>query len=215
MLFANRDEAARLLLERLRPYCENDNPLVLAIPRGAVPMGRIIADGLNGTLDVVLVRKLGHSEQPELAIGAIDEAGNTFFSAWATEVSTNYIESEKQFQLGVLKTRRAQYTPMHDAIDPFGRLVIVVDDGTATGSTMIAALRSVRARHPRKLLAAVAVASLEASKLVERECDDLVCLKSPAEFSAVGQFFNDFSQVTDQEVMELLAGRKEKISACG
>ena len=83
MLFANRDEAARALLRRLSPYCENDNPLVLAIPRGAVPMGRIIADGLNGSLDVVLVRKLGHSEQPELAIGAIDEAGNSFFSDWA------------------------------------------------------------------------------------------------------------------------------------
>jgi len=215
MLFANRDEAARLLLQRLSPYCENDNPLVLAIPRGAVPMGRIIAEGLSGTMDVVLVRKLGHSEQPELAIGAIDEAGNTFFSPWAAEVSASYIESEKEFQLGVLKKRRAQYTPMHDAIDPSGRLVIVVDDGTATGSTMIAALRSVRARQPRKLLAAVAVASLQARKLLESECDDLVCLESPAEFSAVGQFFNDFSQVTDQQVVELLTGRQEKISACG
>jgi predicted phosphoribosyltransferase len=215
MLFANRDEAARLLLKRLSPYCEKDNPLVLAIPRGAVPMGRIIADGLNGTLDVVLVRKLGHSEQPELAIGAIDEAGNTFFSAWAAEVSPSYIESEKQFQLAVLQKRRAQYTPMHDAVDPSGRLVIVVDDGIATGSTMIAALRSVRARQPRKLLAAVAVASLQARKLIEGECDDLVCLESPAEFSAVGQFFNDFSQVTDQQVMELLSARREQISACG
>jgi putative phosphoribosyl transferase len=215
MLFANRDEAARLLLKRLSPYCEKDNPLVLAIPRGAVPMGRIIADGLNGTLDVVLVRKLGHSEQPELAIGAIDEAGNTFFSAWAAEVSSSYIESEKQFQLAVLQKRRAQYTPMHDAVDPSGRLVIVVDDGIATGSTMIAALRSVRARQPRKLLAAVAVASVQARKLIEGECDDLVCLESPAEFSAVGQFFNDFSQVTDQQVMELLSARREQISACG
>jgi predicted phosphoribosyltransferase len=215
MLFANRDEAAKLLLERLSPYCEKDNPLILAIPRGAVPMGRIIADGVNGTLDVVLVRKLGHSEQPELAIGAIDEAGNTFFSTWAAEVSASYIESEKQFQLGVLQKRRAQYTPMHDAIDPCGRLVIVIDDGTATGSTMIAALRSVRARQPRKLVAAVAVASLQARKLLENECDDLVCLETPTEFSAVGQFFNDFSQVTDQQVMELLSAPQEKISACG
>jgi len=215
MLFANRDEAAKLLLQRLRPYCEKDTPLVLAIPRGAVPMGRIIADGLNGTLDVVLVRKLGHSEQPELAIGAIDEAGNTFLSAWAAEVSASYIESEKQFQLAVLRERRAQYTPMHDAIDPSGRLVIVVDDGSATGSTMIAALRSVQARQPKKLLAAVAVASVQARKLLESECDDLVCLESPAEFSAVGQFFNDFSQVTDQQVMELLSARSEKISAWG
>src|ERR1051325_2366589 len=125
MLFANREDAAKLLAQRLSAYCEKDNPLVLAIPRGAVPMARMIAAALAGSLDVVLVRKLGHPEQPELAIGAIDERGNTFFSAWAAEVSPAYIESEKQRQLAVLQTRRAQYTPMHEAIDPCGRLVVV------------------------------------------------------------------------------------------
>jgi len=214
MLFANREDAAKLLAQRLSAYCEKDNPLVLAIPRGAVPMARMIADALTGSLDVVLVRKLGHPEQPELAIGAIDERGNTFFSAWAAEVSPTYIESEKQRQLAVLQTRRAQYTPMHDAIDPCGRLVVVVDDGIATGATMIAALRSVQVRQPKKLIAAVAVASMEAAKLLRSECDALVCLETPADFSAVGQFFNDFSQVSDQEVMDLLSARQEKASAC-
>lgn len=214
MLFANREDAAKLLAQRLSAYWEKDNPLVLAIPRGAVPMARTIADALAGSLDVVLVRKLRHPEQPELAIGAIDERGNTFFSAWAAEVSASYIESEEQHQLAVLQTRRAQYTPMHEAIDPCGRLVVVVDDGTATGATMIAALRSVRVRQPKKLVAAVAVASSEAAKLLRSECDDLVCLEIPADFSAVGQFFEDFSQVSDQEVMDLLSARQEKISAC-
>jgi len=213
MLFANREHAAKLLVERLSAYCEQDNPLVLAIPRGAVPMARIIADELGGCLDVILVRKLGHPGQPELAIGAIDEGGSTFFSAWAAEVSASYIESEKQRQLALLQKRRKQYTPLREAIDPCGRLVIVVDDGTATGSTMIAALRSVRARQPKKLIAAVAVASPEAAKLLLSECDVLVCLETPADFSAVGQFFNDFSQVSDEEVMELLSARQEKISA--
>jgi len=168
-------------------------------------MAKIIADYLGGALDVVLVRKLGHPEQPELAIGAIDENGNSFFSPWATEVSASYVEAEKQRQLEVLRARRTQYTPMHEPIDPCGRLVIVVDDGTATGSTMLAALRSVRARNPKKLIAAVAVASLEAVKLLRGECDTFVCLETPTDFSAVGQFFNDFSEVSDQQVMEALS----------
>jgi len=205
MPFANRENAAELLARRLSPHCQNDNPLVLAIPRGAVPMARIIADYLRGDLDVVLVRKLGHPEQPELAIGAIDENGNSFFSPWATEVSASYVEAEKQRQLEVLRARRTQYTPMHEPIDPCGRLVIVVDDGTATGSTMLAALRSVRARNPKKLIAAVAVASLEAVKLLRGECDTFVCLETPTDFSAVGQFFNDFSEISDQQVMEALS----------
>ena len=205
MPFANRENAAELLARQLSPHCQNDNPLVLAIPRGAVPMARIIADYLRGDLDVVLVRKLGHPEQPELAIGAIDENGNSFFSPWATEVSASYVEAEKQRQFQVLRARRAQYTPMHEPIDPSARVVIVVDDGTATGSTMLAALRSVRARNPKKLIAAVAVASLEAAKLLRRECDTFVCLETPADFSAVGQFFNDFSEVSDQQVMEALS----------
>jgi predicted phosphoribosyltransferase len=175
-------------------------------------MAIIIADVLGGSLDVILVRKLGHPGQPELAIGAIDEGGNTFFSAWAAEVSASYIESEKQQQLALLQKRRTQYTPIREAINPCGRLVIVVDDGTATGSTMIAALRSVRGRQPKKLIAAVAVASPEAAKLLLSECDALVCLETPADFSAVGQFFNDFSQVSDEEVIELLTSRQEKIS---
>jgi len=205
MPFANRENAAELLARRLSPHCQNDNPLVLAIPRGAVPMAKIIADYLGGALDVVLVRKLGHPEQPELAIGAIDENGNSFFSPWATEVSASYVEAEKQRQLEVLRARRTQYTPMHEPIDPCGRLVIVVDDGTATGSTMLAALRSVRARNPKKLIAAVAVASLEAVKLLRGECDTFVCLETPTDFSAVGQFFNDFSEISDQQVMEALS----------
>src|SRR6185503_18448479 len=143
MRFKDRAHAAYLLAERLRAECKDQHPLILGVPRGAMPMAKIIADALGGELDVVLVHKLGHPEQPELAIGAIDESGNTFFSAWAAEVSPTYIESEKQRQLAVLQTRRAQYTPMHDAIDPCGRLVVVVDDGIATGATMIAALRSV------------------------------------------------------------------------
>ncbi len=113
---------------------------MLGVPRGAVPMAKIIADALDGEFDVVLVHKLSHPEQPELAIGAIDEAGNAFVNDWAADLDHNYLEAEKKRQLAVLRQRRAAYTPWRQPIDPHGRIVIVVDDGIATGSTMMAAL---------------------------------------------------------------------------
>jgi putative phosphoribosyl transferase len=215
MQFKNREDAAKLLVQHLRPYCEGGNPLVLAIPRGAVPMAKIIADALAGDFDVVLVHKLGHPVQPELAIGAIDETGNTLLSEVAEEVGADYIEAEKQRQLATLRGRRAQYTPLRNPINPSGRVVIVVDDGTATGSTMTAALRAVRAQHPKKLIAAIAVASAQAAEALLGECDAVICLQVPGNFSAVGQFFKDFSQVSDEQVIEALRDKKPKLSACG
>ena len=142
MRFKNREHAAYLLADRLAAFCGNKNPLVLGVPRGGVPMAQIIADALGGEMDVVLVHKLRHPDQEELAIGAVDETGSAFLSDWANEVDSEYIEAEKQRQLAVLRERRAQYTPRREPIDPHGRIVIVVDDGIATGSTMTAALRS-------------------------------------------------------------------------
>jgi predicted phosphoribosyltransferase len=200
-------------VERLRPDYKNKNPLVLGIPRGALPMAKIIANALGGELDVVLVHKLSHPESPELAIGAIDESGSAFVSDWAADVDPEYLEAEKQRQLEVLRRRRAIYTPLHAPIDPRGRIVIVVDDGIATGSTMTAALRAVRARNPKELVGAVAVASTEAARAMLHECDALICLKIPHEFYAVGQFFNDFSQVTDEDVVEILKKERSKAAA--
>lgn len=213
MQFENREHAAALLVERLRPDYKNKNPLVLGIPRGALPMAKIIANALGGELDVVLVHKLSHPESPELAIGAIDESGSAFVSDWAADVDPEYLEAEKQRQLEVLRRRRAIYTPLHAPIDPRGRIVIVVDDGIATGSTMTAALRAVRARNPKELVGAVAVASTEAARAMLHECDALICLKIPHEFYAVGQFFNDFSQVTDEDVVEILKKERSKAAA--
>jgi putative phosphoribosyl transferase len=215
MRFKNREHAAHLLAERLSAFYKNKNPLVLGVPRGAVPMAKIIAEALGGELDVVLVHKLGHPDQPELAIGAIDESGNALVADWATEVDPQYIEAEKQRQLFVLRERRAKYTPGRAPVDPQGRIVIVVDDGIATGSTMTAALRAVRAKNPAKLIGAVAVASTQAARAMLHECDAMVCLNVPADFSAVGQFFNDFHQVSDQDVIEALRESEAKISAVG
>jgi len=215
MRFRNREHAAELLVERLRANYKNKNPLVLGIPRGAVPMAKIIAEDLGGELDVVLVHKLGHPDQSELAIGAIDEDGNAFLSEWAADLDPAFLEAEKRRQLEVLRQRRARYTPLRAPIDPRGRIVIVVDDGIATGSTMTAALRAVRAKKPKKLIGAVAVASTEAARAMLHECNAMVCLKIPAEFYAVGQFFDDFGQVSDEDVIASLRESQQKILATG
>src|SRR6266545_344381 len=204
MRFKNREHAAHLLVDRLSPYYKNKNPLVLGIPRGAVPMAQIIADGLGGELDVVLVRKLSHPDQPEFAIGAIDETGHACLAEWAADIDPQFVEAEKQRQLAVLRERRARYTPSRARIDPYDRIVIVVDDGIATGSTITAALRAVRAKKPKKLIGAVAVASPDAARAVLHECDAMVFLKVSADFFAVGQFFEDFTQVSDQDVIAAL-----------
>ena len=203
MRFRNRAHAARLLAERLAGY-RGQYPLVLAIPRGAVPMGQIIADALEGELDVVLVHKLGARDQPEVAIGAVDETGYLYLGKHAVGVREAYLAVEREAQLATLRKRRALYTPVRPSIDPAGRIVIVVDDGVATGSSMVAALRSVRAKGPAKLIAAMAVAPPETLRRIAGEAEEVVCLEAPALFYAVGQFFEDFSQVSDAEVVVIL-----------
>jgi putative phosphoribosyl transferase len=215
MQFENREHAARLLAQRLRPYHKNKNPLVLGIPRGAVPMAKIIADDLGGELDIVLVHKLSYPGQPELAVGAIDEKGNVFAADYRLEIEAEYLELEKKRQLEVLRQRRARYTPGRLPIDPHGRLVIVVDDGIATGSTMTAALRAIRRQEPKNLVGAVAVASPMAARAISHEADAIVCLNVPGDFYAVGQFFNDFSQVTDDDVVSILRQHEAQLAAVG
>jgi len=205
MLFQNREEAAHLLAEQLKKY-QGQNPLVLAIPRGAVPMAKIIADALGGELDVVLVHKLGAPGNPEFAIGSVSESGDVFLSdaARAMGISHDRIEREVQAQLETLRHRRAMYTPIHPPIDPSNRIVIVVDNGIAPCATMIAALRAVRAKKPAKLIGAVAVAPPDTVERIAKETDEVVCLATPLNFFAVGQFFLEFSQVSDEEVVTIL-----------
>jgi predicted phosphoribosyltransferase len=134
MVFANRHQAAKQLAEALAAY-KGQHPLILAIPRGAVPMGQQLAKALDGELDVVLVRKLRAPFNPEFAIGSIDESGWTYIADYAESAggTAAYLEQEKKAQLATIRQRRAQYTPLRPPIDPAGRIVIVVDDGLATG----------------------------------------------------------------------------------
>jgi predicted phosphoribosyltransferase len=205
MRFSDRAEAARELASALSAY-RGKNPLVLAIPRGALPMGRVLADALEGELDVVLVRKLGAPWNPELAVGAIDETGWAYIADYARSTGADeaYLEKEKQAQMKTLRARRAQYTPHRAPIDPEGRIAIVVDDGLATGATMIAALHAVRAKQPRHLVCAVPVAAVESLDKVRPYADEVVCLHAPEDFRAVSLFYRHFPQVEDAEVIALL-----------
>jgi putative phosphoribosyl transferase len=205
VIFEDREDAASLLAARLT-HCRGKNLLVLAIPRGAVAMGRIIADKLEGELDVVLVRKLSAPDNPEFAIGAVDESGWVYVAEYAEQVgaSAAYVEREKQAQLEIMRRRRERYTPARPPIDPAGRVVIVVDDGLATGATMISALHAVRAKHPARLICAVPVAAPRALEKVAAYADETVCLVAPDYFRAVAQFYTYFPQVSDDEVISIL-----------
>ena len=204
-MYVSRQEAAKKLAEALDAY-RGANPLILAIPRGGVPMGKVLAESLGGELDVVLIRKLRAPGNPELAIGSIDESGWTYLTPDASSalVDEAHMAQEKKTQSETIRRRRALYTPVRAPIDPRGRTAIVVDDGLATGSTMIAALHAVRAKEPQRLICAVPVAPPETLIQIAPLADEVVCLHSPKLFYAVAQFYREFPQIADNEVVSLL-----------
>lgn len=202
--FQDRSHAARALAEALAHY-RGTRPIVLGIPRGAMPMARIVADALGGELDMILVRKLGAPGNPEYAIGAVDERGSILLNddwEW-TRADEAYIRQEAQSQIALMRERRARYggAGMQDLS---GRTVIVVDDGLATGATMEAALRAVRQQRPARLVCAVPVGAPGSLAHVERAADEVVCLAAPDPFRAVSLYYRHFPEVNDDEVFRIM-----------
>lgn len=212
MMFRNRHDAAAQLARRLACY-RGPGTVVLGVPRGGVPMAGVVAAALQADLDVVLVRKLRAPAQPELAIGAVDEQGRVVQQPYLDQMaSPEYLRDEVRAQHDVLRARRERYTLARPPIPLNDRTVILVDDGLATGATMLAAVRAVRAQGPRRVIVAVGVAPPDTLAAIEAEADEIVCLHAPRGFDAVGAFYEDFSPVTDDMVVETLKTTTETTS---
>jgi predicted phosphoribosyltransferase len=213
-MFRDREDAARKLAEKLKKR-ELYDPLVLAIPRGGVVTGAVLARELGADLDVVLSRKLRAPGQPELAIGAIAEDGRVYLNHHAQayfDLLEDHLAQERRYQLAEIARRQKLFRAVRPQAPVAGRSVIVTDDGIATGSTMIAALQAVKTHNPREVIVAVPVASSDRLAEVRRWCDDVICLLAPEEFWAIGQFYEDFTQVEDEQVLDLL---RQAMSASG
>lgn len=205
-MFKNREDAARQLAARLKNRDLHD-PLVLAIPRGGVVTGAVLADELGADLDIVLSRKLRAPAQPEFALGAISEDGHVFVNPAVARYLgplDEYLEEERRYELAEITRRKNLFRQVRPQAPIAGRSVIVTDDGIATGSTMIAALQIVKTLHPREVIVAVPVAPADRLGEMRRWCDEVVCLHAPEDFWAIGEFYDDFTQVEDDEVVELL-----------
>lgn len=211
MIFRDRADAAERLAGALEAW-RGRRPLVLAIPRGAVAMGAIVAERLGGDLDVVLTRKIPAPGNDEFAIGAVDETGWTYIAPYASSsgATPEYMEREVAAQLAVVRQRRAQYTPARPPLDPAGRVAIVIDDGLATGATMITALHAVASHRPQRVICAVPVAAREAIEKVRSHCDEVVCLDADHEFFAISQCYGSFPQVDDREVVAILRASAQR-----
>jgi predicted phosphoribosyltransferase len=183
------------------------DPLVLAIPRGGLPVGAVLARGLDAELDIVLSRKVPAPGQPELAIGAISEDGQVYLNDDARGLVAeldDYLVSECRHQMAEIARRKKLFRQVKPPARIAGRSVILTDDGIATGSTMIAALQTVKSQKPNEIIVAVPVASSDRLKEVSKLCDETVCLLVPEDFMSVGQFYRDFTQVEDREAIRLL-----------
>jgi predicted phosphoribosyltransferase len=204
MLFRNRIEAGRLLAQALAKYEGRPNLVVLGLPRGGVPVARIVADFLGAPLDVFLVRKLGVPWQPELAFGAITETVRVIDAGLVREceLTPGVIDEIAAREQREIDRRSRLYRGTRSLVDIHGREVIIVDDGLATGSTMLAAVRALRQQGAKRILVAVPVGPPGTCDALRREADEVVCLSSPEPFYSVGTWYEDFTQVSDREVQE-------------
>jgi predicted phosphoribosyltransferase len=206
--FSDRRDAGRVLAESLTGYRDTEGLLVLGLARGGVPVGWEVASALRAPLDVFLVRKIGVPQWDELAMGALASGGGLVMNddlVRSLNISDDQVRAVIDRETAELIRREHAYRGGHPPADPAGRCVILVDDGIATGASMLAAVRAVRASGPDRIVVAVPVGPASACRQLSGEADDVVCATMPAYFEAVGQVYSDFHQVSDDEVCELLA----------
>ncbi|HET7679785.1 MAG TPA: phosphoribosyltransferase family protein [Xanthobacteraceae bacterium] len=208
MAFRDRSQAGKQLAAALLPY-RSEHPVVLALPRGGVPVAAEVAAALHAPLDLILVRKIGVPFQPELAMGAVVDGGTPLVVRNDDIIGITGIDGADfkavcDHELAEIERRRQRYLGTRGRVDVSGRTAIVVDDGIATGATTRAALRATRMRHPKKLVLAVPVAPTDSLAAMREEADEVICLEDHEAFGAIGYYYSDFRQVSDEEVVELL-----------
>ena len=216
--FFNRSEAGQFLAENLSAYANRDDVVVLALPRGGVPVAAEVAKKLNAPLDVFVVRKLGLPGHPELAMGAIASGGVRVFNGEvvnALRISDEVIDAVSADELVELQRREKAYRADRPPLELEGKTVIVVDDGIATGSTMLAAVSALRQLNAARIVVATPVIAKSTYSEIQRAADEVAAVLVPEHFYAVGQWYEDFSQTSDEEVRELLgqAARRQPVSA--
>jgi putative phosphoribosyl transferase len=205
-MFRDRTQVGKLLGERIRKM-KLTNPIVLAIPRGGLPVAKEIALAVKAPLDVVITRKIGAPGEPEYAVGAVTQEGEMIIDEQAVRslvISDNYLRQESARQAGEIKERMRKYRGDRPSPELAGRTVIIVDDGVATGSTMLAAIRSVKMKRPSSIILAVGVAPPDTVMKLSKEVDKVVCLDTPEPFYAIGEFYEQFEQVDDEESRRIL-----------
>lgn len=206
-MFKDRSDAGVQLAHRLKEYKDQKGVLVLALPRGGVVTGYEIACFLNAPLDIVIVRKIGFPGQPEFGIGAVSETGTVVVSEYIMSTYgglREYVESEITIQKEEINRRVELYRKGKKLPNLEGKTIILVDDGIATGSTMEAAIKTLKEEKINKLIVAVPVAPPNVVDKLEKMVDEFICIETPVDFMAVGSYYHDFTQVSDEEVIELL-----------
>ena len=206
MIFKNRFDAGKQLAGKLGKYKNKKEALILAIPRGGLQVGNVLAKELHLQLDVIITKKIGYPGNPEYAIGAVSLTGASYdLDLLKTEgVSLKYVNEQIQEIRNVLKERYQQYGGKEKPISVKGKVVIITDDGVATGNTMLAAIDLLRKEKPKKIVVAVPVGHPDTVEKLRKAADEVVCLSIPPQLFAIGQFYEDFTQVDDTEAIQLL-----------
>jgi putative phosphoribosyl transferase len=211
MIFQNRIEAGKQLAKPLSSYRGKKGVIAVGLARGGVVVAAALATELNVLLDVIIVRKIGAPDNPELALGAIAEKGRGVFNddlIALLGVHKEYLKKEAVRQQEIVKQRKDLYLEGHEKLDYTGKTILLVDDGIATGASMRVAIESIRSQNAEKIVVAVPVAASESLKKIAPLVDEVICLSQPSNFPAVGAFYKEFGQVTDDEIIHLIRHKK-------